>query len=492
MVTNALSRVINSAASTLPGKVGRASFLSAGSSSTTSPFVQHQRQRSAGSGDTHSGTDLKEVLADYIPKHNEKVKAFRKEHGATKVGDITVDQIYGGMRSMKAMIFETSVLDAEEGIRFRGYSIPECQKLLPTFGGGDGEPLPEGLWWLLCTGDIPTPEQTQAITQEWNRRAGLPSYVVQMLNSFPQNLHPMSQFAAAVAALNGESEFAKGYAQGMKKSEYWSYAYEDSMNMLARLPAIAALIYRNLYRDGSDIGVIDDSLDWSGNFARMLNYDDPVFAECMRLYLTIHSDHEGGNVSAHTSHLVGSALSDPYLSYSAALCGLAGPLHGLANQEVLLWLKRMENAVGLSPTDEQLKEYIWSTLKAGHVVPGYGHAVLRKTDPRYSCQRDFASKHFPDFPLFKLVNQVYKMTPDILLEQGKAKNPWPNVDAHSGVLLQYFGMKEMQYYTVLFGVSRALGCMASYVWSRAMGLPLERPKSMSTDGLMKFVKKSAK
>lgn len=453
--------------------------------------LEQRRHRSADSSGGHSSTNLKEVLADYIPKHNEKVKSFRKEHGATKVGDITVEQIYGGMRSMKAMIYETSVLDPEEGIRFRGYSIPECQKLLPKFGDNeDGEPLPEALWWLLCTGDIPTKEQTQAVTQELNRRAGLPSFVVQMLNSFPPNLHPMSQFSAAVAALNAESEFAKGYSQGMKKSEYWSYAYEDSMNMIARLPAIAAMIYRNLYRDGSDIGIIDDSLDWSGNFARMLGYNDSTFAECMRLYLTIHSDHEGGNVSAHTSHLVGSALSDPYLSYSAALCGLAGPLHGLANQEVLLWLKKMEKAVGNTPSDEQLKSYIWSTLKAGQVVPGYGHAVLRKTDPRYSCQRDFASKHFPDYPLFLLVNQVYKLTPDILLEQGKAKNPWPNVDAHSGVLLQYFGMTEMKYYTVLFGVSRALGCMASYIWSRAMGLPLERPKSMSTEGLMKLVKKS--
>ena len=148
------------------------------------------------------------------------------------------------------------------------------------------------------------------------------------------------------------------------------------------------------------------------------------------------SDHEGGNVSAHTNHLVGSALSDPYLSFCAAMCGLAGPLHGLANQEVLVFLQKVVDSIGLDATDDQMKDFIWGLLKSGQVVPGYGHAVLRKTDPRYTCQREFALKHLPDDKLFKLVSQLYMLVPPILLETGKVKNPWPNVDAHSGVLLQ--------------------------------------------------------
>ncbi|NWU38150.1 CISY protein, partial [Hylia prasina] len=228
------------------------------------------------------------------------------------------------------------------------------------------------------------------------------------------------------------------------------FVYEDAMDLIAKLPCVAAKIYRNLYREGSGIGAIDPNLDWSHNFTNMLGYTDPQFIELMRLYLTIHSDHEGGNVSAHTSHLVGSALSDPYLAFAAAMNG------------------------GSEPPSLQ-------------VVPGYGHAVLRKTDPRYTCQREFALKHLPKDPLFKLVAQLYKIVPNVLLEQGKAKNPWPNVDAHSGVLLQYYGMKEMNYYTVLFGVSRALGVLSQLIWSRALGFPLERPKSMSTKGLMQLV-----
>jgi len=436
-------------------------------------------------------TNLKEVLAKKIPEHNKDVVNFRKQHGNAVIQQITVDMIYGGMRSIKGIVTETSVLDPEEGIRFRGYSIPECQEKLPKVKDGN-EPLPEAIWWLLCTGDIPDQKQVTAISKEWASRASLPQYIVQLLDNFPSHLHPMAQFTSAIAALQSESKFAEAYSKGVHKSTYWEYTYEDSMNLLAKLPGIAATIYKNLYRDGTAVSAVDPESDWSKNFCQMLGYEDPTFTELMRLYLVIHSDHEGGNVSAHTSHLVGSALSDAYLSFAGAMCGLAGPLHGLANQEVLIFLKKLINAVGDNYTEQTLKEWIWNHLKSGQVVPGYGHAVLRKTDPRYTCQREFALKHLPKDKMFKLVSDVYKVTPDILLEQGKARNPWPNVDAHSGVLLQHYGMNEMNYYTVLFGVSRALGCLSQLIWARGMGLPLERPKSHSTEGLKKLVAASAK
>ncbi|KAJ1523818.1 hypothetical protein HK096_001272, partial [Nowakowskiella sp. JEL0078] len=265
----------------------------------------------------------------------------------------------------------------------------------------------------------------------------------------------MSQFAIAVTALQHDSNFAKAYQSGVHKSQYWDYTYEDSVDLIAKLPNVAAKIYRNVFKDGK-VPAIDSNLDYSANFARLLGYNDPKFDELMRLYLTIHSDHEGGNVSAHTTHLVGSALSDPYLSFAAGLNGLAGPLHGLANQEVLRWTLKLKDSVGIDASEEKLKEYIWSTLKSGQVVPGFGHAVLRKTDPRYTSQREFALKHLPDDALFKLVSKLYNVIPPVLTEHGKTKNPWPNVDAHSGVLLQHFGFVEQEYYTVLFGVSRAL------------------------------------
>jgi len=429
-------------------------------------------------------TDLLSRLEQLVPEKRREVAEFRKAHNDTKIGEVNVGMAYGGMRGIKGLVTETSVLDPEEGIRFRGYSIPECQELLPKADGGN-EPLPEGIFYLLLTGEIPTKAQVDAISKEWAARAELPQHVVMMLNNFPEDVHPMTQFATAIAALNKDSKFAKAYSEGVSKMDYWMYAYEDSVDLIAKLPVIAALIYRNLYKDGK-VAPINPDKDFGANLADMLGYDNADFTELMRLYLVIHSDHEGGNVSAHATHLVGSALSDPYLSLSAGMCGLAGPLHGLANQEVLVWLDKLTKEVGFDLTTDQMREYIRETLKKS-VVPGYGHAVLRKTDPRYTCQREFALKHLPNDPLFKVVGQLYEVVPDELKSLGKVANPWPNVDAHSGVLLQYYGMTEMNYYTVLFGVSRALGVLPSLVWDRAFGLPIERPKSMSTEGLMKMV-----
>ncbi|KAI5118994.1 hypothetical protein M0805_004404 [Coniferiporia weirii] len=425
---------------------------------------------------------LKERLAELIPAQLENVKAIRAEHGKKSFGPVLVDQVYGGMRGLPALLWDGSVLDADEGIRFRGKTIPECQELLPRAPGGS-EPLPEGLFWLLLTGEVPTAEQVRELSKDWAARSAIPEFVEELLDRCPTTLHPMSQFSLAVTALNHDSSFAKAYSEGISKKDYWGPTFEDSMDLIAKLPNIAGRIFRNVYGKGK-VPAIDSTKDYSWNLAHLLGFsDNEAFVELMRLYITIHSDHEGGNVSAHTGKLVGSALSDPFLAYSAALNGLAGPLHGLANQEVLVWLRKMQAKIGENASDDAVKEYVWATLKGGQVVPGYGHAVLRKTDPRYVAQREFALKHLPKDPLFKLVGQIYNIVPNILLEAGKAKNPWPNVDAHSGVLLTYYGLDQMQYYTVLFGVSRAFGVAAQLIWDRALGAPLERPKSYSSEAI---------
>jgi citrate synthase len=216
----------------------------------------------------------------------------------------------------------------------------------------------------------------------------------------------------------------------------------------------------------------------------MMGFEEFDVKRLFRLYMTIHVDHEGGNVSAHATHLVGSALSDPYLSFSAGMAGLAGPLHGLANQEVLNWIMELkENLGGGLPTEDQIAEYIKKTLAEGKVVPGYGHAVLRKTDPRFTAQQDFYKNYIKHDDICEIVQMIYKVAPPILESTGKIKNPWPNVDAHSGALLAHYGIHEHDFYTVLFGVSRALGVMASLVWDRALGHPIERPDSMTTENI---------
>jgi citrate synthase len=423
------------------------------------------------------------VKADNL---NAEIKDILKEHGSKKIGEVTLSQIYSGMRGMTGLVTETSLLDPQEGIRFRGYSIPEIQQKLPK-APGCSEPLPEGLFYLMLLGELPKEVDVNELTANWQRRSHVPNYVFDAIEALPVSSHPMTQFVVAIMALQTESQFAKKYAEGLNKKDYWEAVFDDSMNLIARLPRVAAYIYRRKYKNGDHIQP-NGLLDWAGNFAHMLGYKDGTFHELLRLYMTIHADHEGGNVSAHTTHLVGSALSDPYLSFAAGMNGLAGPLHGLANQEVIKWILELREELNTElPTQEQIVAYVKKTLSEGKVVPGYGHAVLRKTDPRFTAQMEFGKKHLPNDSLVKTVWNIYEAVPPVLQSLGKIKNPWPNVDAHSGALLVHFGMVEYEFYTVLFGVSRSLGVLASLCWDRALGYSLERPKSVTTDSVKRWI-----
>src|SRR4030042_4836529 len=267
---------------------------------------------------------LKEKLAAKIPPMQERVKGILKEHGEKKLSDVTISQAYGGVRDRLCMSWDTSLLDKFEGIRFRGFSIPELQAKLPKAPGGP-EPLPEGIFYLLLTGDLPTDDDVKAVTEEWRKRSGLPKYLLDMMNAVPRDTHPMTQFSLAILQLQKDSVFAERYRAGINKKDYWDPMYEDTMNLLAKLPAIAAYIYNRSYKGDKHIPA-DPKLDWGGNLAHLLGGKDPAFMALMRLYLVIHSDHEGGNVSAHTCHLAGAALSDAYYSLSAAMNGPGGPL----------------------------------------------------------------------------------------------------------------------------------------------------------------------
>ncbi len=424
---------------------------------------------------------LKDTLFAKIQAHRPRTTRLAKEYGDVKISDVTIAQAIGGMRGVKCLVTDISYLDPYEGIRFRGMTIPEVMAALPKPEGKD-YPYVEAHWYLLLTGEVPTLEQTLEVVEEFKQRAKVPQYVFDMLRAMPADSHPMSMFSAAIVAMQRESVFAKRYNEGMSKMDYWDPMYEDASNLLARLPRIASFIYRLKYKNG-DIIEPDPSLDFGGNFAHMMGIDPP-YDDVARMYFILHSDHESGNVSAHTTHLVASALSDAYYALAAGINGLAGPLHGLANQEVLRWTQNlMEKLGGKLPTKEQLEQALWDTLNSGQVIPGYGHAVLRKTDPRYTAQREFCLKHLPDYPLFKLISMIYEVTPPILQKHGKAKNPWPNVDAQSGVVQWYFGLTEYDFYTVLFGIGRAMGVLANITWDRALGYPIERPKSVTTDML---------
>ncbi len=405
-------------------------------------------------------------------------QSLRKDYGDVVLGQVTIDQVLSGMKGIPALLTETSKLDANEGIRFRGFSLPELQQKLPKLDE-DGEPLPEGLFYLMMIGEIPEKEDVINISKDWATRSNVPQYVFDVIDALPKNSRPMTQFSTAIIAMAYDSVFQKAYRAGVNKKFYWDFMYEDVMTLIARLPRVAAYIYRRMYHNGHHIEP-NPNLDWAGNLAHMMGHDSLEVKRLLRLYMVIHADHEGGNVSAHATHLVGSALSNAYYSFGAGMVGLAGPLHGFANQEVMSWIQEMIEQIGNDePSDGEIADYIEKTLRQGRVVPGYGHAVLRITDPRFTVQQQFAQKYITKDKLINTVNAIYRVAPPILDATGKIKNPWPNVDAMSGALLHHYGITESNFYTVLFGVSRSLGVLSSLVFDRLYGLPIERPSSQT-------------
>jgi len=418
-------------------------------------------------------------LQELVPQWRQERMEVLKGYGSKELSGCTVAQAYGGMRGVKGMVCETSLVEPDKGLIIQGRPLLDITELWP-----------EETFYLLLTGDIPTEEAKLDLMRELDKRAHVPDYIWDVLYAMPGDSHPMTMLNTAILAMQRESVFAKSYAKGMTKAEYWMPMLEDSMKILAVLPSIAAGIYRIRY-DKGDIIPWTNGLDLGANYANMLGLPDVdgSFAELMRLYLHFHCDHEGGNVSANTCHTVGSALSDAYYSVSAGLNGLAGPLHGLANQECLGWIIETMEKFGGAPTEKQIEEMAFETLRSGKVIPGYGHAVLRVTDPRFTGFHAFGQKHFPEDPIFKTVANVFAVVPKVLeafsAERVAAgKNPianfWPNVDAGSGALLYHYGLNEFQYYTVLFSVSRAMGMMAQLVWNRAVGTALTRPKSVGS------------
>jgi len=422
---------------------------------------------------------LHEKLAQQLPKIREEMKALVKEYGSKVISEVTVEQVFGGMRGVKGLICDTSVVELDQGLIIRGRPIGQLT-----------EQTPEEIFWLLLTGELPDKDSLKTLEDELAKRSGTPGYVWDVLKAMPADSHPMVMLDTAVLVMEKESQFRKRYDAGMKKDEYWMPMLEDSLNILATMPEIAAGIYRMRFDKGPRIAPKPE-LGMAANYAYMLGLPDPKgdFAELMRLYLVLHSDHEGGNVSAFSGHTVASALSDIYYALSAGLNGLAGPLHGLANQECLAFVLETKKKFNGVPTDEELKKFAWDTLNSGKVIPGYGHAVLRVTDPRFTAFLAFGKKYCPQDPVFQIVEKIFAIVPEVLKEQGKAKDPWPNVDAGSGSLLYHYGMTEFAYYTVLFSVSRAMGICAQAILNRGIGSPIVRPKSISTEWLTKAVKK---
>ena len=158
---------------------------------------------------------LKDRFKEKATDSAAEIKAILKEHGSKKIGEVQLSQVYQGMRGITGLVSETSLLDSQEGIRFRGYSIPELREKLPKAEGGS-EPLPEGLFYLMLVGDIPSHEDVDHISATWARRSHVPNHVFAVIEALPVSTHPMTQFCAAIIALQTESKFAKAYEEALR------------------------------------------------------------------------------------------------------------------------------------------------------------------------------------------------------------------------------------------------------------------------------------
>ena len=417
-------------------------------------------------------TMLQKTLSEKIPIWQDTLKNILNESGSKVISEVTVEQAVKGMRGVKSLICDTSSVSADKGLMIRNYPILDITHIIP-----------EQVLHLLMTGDLPNDEQLLDLQNQLKAHQNPPDYVWKVLEAMPSDSHPMTMLSVAIQSMRIDSLFVEKFNKGTVKSDYWKWILDDGIKLIGVLPSIAAGIYR-LRVDKNALIPSDPNLDWGGNFAHMLGINDGNdFKKLMRLYLMLHSDHEGGNVSAFSSLTVASSLSSPFLAVGAGLNGLAGPLHGLANQECLKFVLEIRDHFNGSPSDKDLTEFCWNRLNNGRVIPGYGHAVLRCPDPRFTAFMDFGKKYIENDDVFSIVESLFNVVPSVLKEHGKAKNPWPNVDAASGSLLYYYGLKEFNYYTVLFSLSRVLGIVSQIVINRALRIPITRPKSVTIDWL---------
>ena len=416
---------------------------------------------------------LYNTLEEKIPVWRDDARSLLKNNGSSVISEVTLTQAYGGMRGVKGLVCDTSSVSPDTGLIIRGKPLSDIIDILP-----------EQVLFLLLADEMPDKDALSDLKSQLSEHAAVPDYIWTILNSMPEDSHPMAMFNTAILAMEKESVFRKNYDKGLKKDDFWKPTLEDGLKLIAKLPAIGAGIYRIRFQKGGLIEP-DESLDWGANFAHMLGLNDPDgnLKKLMRLYLMIHCDHEGGNASAFTSLTIGSTLSDLYYALSGGLNALAGPLHGLANQECLKFVLEIRDKFGGAPSRDELEQLCWDRLRNGRVIPGYGHAVLRCPDPRFTAFINFGKEHIENDDVFHIVKTLFDVVPDVLKKHGKAKNPWPNVDAASGSLLYHYGLTEFSYYTVLFSISRSMGIISQIVINRAMGIPIMRPKSITTKWL---------
>jgi len=370
---------------------------------------------------------------------------------------ITEEQLETGLRGVPVGYCPTSKVDPDLGLYYAGYRIAEL-----------AYKEPEEVIYLLLNRELPNAEQLQTFLDDFRKRAKLDPRVIEGLKTLPKEGHPMKWL---IAGLNLMGMYAKNE----------SYR-EEALNVSAQIPELVAAIFRIREGWGAPIASKPE-LGYMENFTHMLGAPktNQHFAKLIKVFDILHFDHGGGNLSTFVGKAVASGNEDMYGSLLSAMSGLAGPLHGMANQECLRFLKRTLAEIGNPKDDVAVKAYLQKLWDNKEKLYGFGHAVLRVEDPRATVQYQLGEELCPENELFLMAKAMRNIGVEFLKQFPKVSNPYPNVDAVSGSLLTACGLENEDYYTVLFGLSRVVGIAIQIVYEReeargGKGTPIIRPK----------------
>ncbi len=371
--------------------------------------------------------------------------------------EITKEHLETGLRGFPVGYCVTSSVDPQKGLFYTDRPLAEIASWEP-----------ERVIYLLYHGSDPSQEELGAFKRDLQKRALCSEKTLDAVTKLPREGHPMALFSAAILILGMEA-LTDDYR-------------EDCLNLIAKLPQLTAAVINH----HAGWGKTPDSrpeLGYMENFAQMVRAPNksPTLTGIFSLFNILHYDHGGGNLSTFVGKAVASGLEDLYGSISAAMNALAGPRHGRANQECLAFVQEMLSEVGAGATESQVEEAIRGKLSRKELVYGFGHAVLRVEDPRATVFYEESQKQFSNDPLVRIAFLIRKAGTKVLKENPKVACPYPNVDAISGSLLTAAGFPFPEYYTVLFGLSRAVGIAIQIVYERCearggKGTPIVRPK----------------
>jgi citrate (Si)-synthase len=421
---------------------------------------------------------MSRILAQAQPRmarNRQRYQQILKEYGSCPIttGPLTVEHLLRGNRGVPAALTDTSFVHPGQGLHFLGTT--PCQDMVTM------ATLPEQVFWYMLLETLPSAQDVHDFQEDLRSRAMVPDYAWAVLEALPPAMHPMSQLQVLTDALEGEARFRGRYQAGMPRQEHWQWMLEDGLDLLARVPQVAAAIYRRCFLKAPRLAP-NLELDWAAQFVQMLGIDDPdgLLTAYMRQYVIMHADHEAANASANTAAIINSTLATMASTLVGAFAALSGPLHGTANQDALGFLEGALAHFGRLPTLEEAEAYLYDFVAAGGIVPGFGHPQLRDLDARFVVLTEFLDR----LPAMARQHEAIvcmrlfaEIGPGVLKKFPKIANPHPNIDFGSGAVLYGLGMTQRNFFTVLFCLSRMWGVIAQAVRARAELRPIIRPLS---------------